>query len=97
MSRPKTTRYLICYDIRCDERRGRVAALLEDHGTRVQYSVFECDLDQRTLLKVRRGLMRQMDQGTDSVRIYILCRRCEAGVDYFGTGPILGDDNVVIV
>ncbi len=97
MSRPKTTRYLICYDIHSDERRGRVATLLEDHGTRVQYSVFECDLDQRTLLKVRRGLLRHMDQSTDNVRIYILCHRCEVAVDYFGTGPILSDENVIIV
>ncbi len=37
-------RWLIAYDISLDERRTRIAHLLESYGDRVQYSVFVVDL-----------------------------------------------------
>ena len=37
--------YLVCYDI-CDAKRLRqVAEICSDFGVRLQYSVFECDLN----------------------------------------------------
>lgn len=97
MSRRSTSRYLICYDIRDDKRRSEVAKVLEDFGVRVQFSVFECDLKEQAFLKLRRGLVKVMDQELDSIRMYALCRRCEAAIEIFGTGSILSDEDVVIV
>jgi len=37
---------LVSYDIPNDRRRVKIAKTLEDFGDRVQYSVFECDLEQ---------------------------------------------------
>ena len=38
--------YLVTYDITDDQRRTKVAKILEDFGDRVQYSVFEMILDR---------------------------------------------------
>lgn len=37
-------RYLMAYDIADPKRLRRVCTLMEDHGERLQYSVFLCDL-----------------------------------------------------
>lgn len=37
--------YVACYDIASDSRRARVADLLKSYGRRVQFSVFEIDVD----------------------------------------------------
>jgi CRISPR-associated protein Cas2 len=43
---------VISYDISDDGIRKKVANILLDHGVRVQYSVFECLVDAKTLDKL---------------------------------------------
>ncbi|NMG82782.1 MAG: CRISPR-associated endonuclease Cas2 [Methanosarcinales archaeon] len=43
---------VISYDISDDKKRNKVANMLLDYGTRVQYSVFECLIDAKTLEKL---------------------------------------------
>lgn len=40
-------RYLLCYDITEPERWLRIYKVVKSAGTRVQYSVFQCDLSDR--------------------------------------------------
>ena len=47
--------YTVAYDITDDKRRNRVAKILKDFGTRIQYSVFECNTDRRALLRSCRA------------------------------------------
>lgn len=49
-------RTLICYDISDDKRRRKVMGIMEGYGYRVQYSVFECDLDRRKTAELKRRL-----------------------------------------
>lgn len=44
--------YLVSYDITSDRRRRRIANLLENYGKRIQYSVFECYLDEKRYQKL---------------------------------------------
>lgn len=67
--------FLISYDISEDERRSKVADLLKDYGTRVQYSVFECRLDDEGLVKLLKKL-KPFVGTTDSIRTYYICRNC---------------------
>ena len=90
-------RYVISYDVVSDPRRTRLAHLLEDHGRRVQYSVFECELSQRQLLRLRRQMIAEVDLTTDSIRIYALCVRCRAALEVLGGGPIGGFDRVQVL
>jgi CRISPR-associated protein Cas2 len=80
--------YLISYDISVDRRRTRIAKILEGFGQRVQYSVFECDLDANQYQVLWRKLVRtiQPDEG-DSLRFYRLCAACVTNVTIVGTGP----------
>lgn len=79
---------VISYDISEDRSRTKVAKLLEDHGVRVQYSVFECLLDEATLSRLRLQLQDLIDYETDSIRIYRLCRRCQPATEILGRGTM---------
>jgi len=45
-------RYLVSYDISNPKRLRKVARSLEGFGVRLQYSVFECPLDDMRLAKL---------------------------------------------
>jgi CRISPR-associated protein Cas2 len=45
-------RYLVAYDIRDDRRLRSIAGCMEGYGTRIQYSVFVCDLSDREKVTV---------------------------------------------
>ena len=67
--------WIVSYDIPNDRRRGRVSKLLEGYGRRVQYSVFECDLDDDDKLKtLEKRLRREVDDDEDDIRLYPLNR-----------------------
>ena len=66
-------RVLVSYDISNDKNRRKVATIMEGHGFRVQYSVFECDISKAQLATLKRRLrpyVRRKDE--DSVRFYPL-------------------------
>jgi CRISPR-associated protein Cas2 len=49
--------YVISYDIPDDKRRKKIADLLEGYGQRVQYSVFECQLNREKYNDFRRFIL----------------------------------------
>jgi CRISPR-associated protein Cas2 len=62
-------RFLVAYDIRDDRRLRAVAVCMEGYGTRVQYSVFVCDLNDREKFHLRADLEERMKLTEDSVMI----------------------------
>ena len=60
-------RYLVCYDIANPKRLRRVAKLLESYGTRLQYSVFECPLDELRLEQAKSALREEINADQDQV------------------------------
>jgi CRISPR-associated protein Cas2 len=90
-------RFVICYDVVEDPRRTKVAHLLEDHGLRVQYSVFECELNEAQLIGLQQKLSELIDLTTDSIRIYRLCTTCREAVNVSGRGPIWIPERVAII
>ncbi len=88
--------YIVSYDISDDKKRNKVAKTLLDFGTRVQYSVFECILDDKLLEKMTSKLGKVVSD-QDSIRIYALCARCEGVVKVFGSGKVTKDENVFIL
>jgi len=77
---------LVSYDIPNDRRRVKIAKTLEDFGDRVQYSVFECDLEQEHFERLRRRLEKIVKEDDDNVRFYLLCASCKAKVEFLGRG-----------
>jgi CRISPR-associated protein Cas2 len=70
---------LVCYDIRDPARWRKVYKIVRGRGTRVQYSVFRCRLDQREVESMRWELAKVMDS-TDSLLIVDLCPTCAGNV-----------------
>jgi CRISPR-associated protein Cas2 len=61
------TRYLVSYDICEPKRLRRVARVLEGFGVRLQYSVFECPLDEMRLVQAKAALSDVINHDEDQV------------------------------
>ena len=88
---------VVSYDIADDRRRSRVAKLMEYFGRRVQYSVFDCILDEGKLQKLKRGLLKVIDPKEDSIRVYRLCQRDRESIEVIGRGTVREDEDVVVL
>ncbi len=86
---------VVAYDIEDDRRRTRVARILEGYGERVQYSVFECEIEERHLQRLVRSLERVMRPG-DAIRIYRM-PRSRADVLILGGKQMIESPRVIIV
>jgi CRISPR-associated protein Cas2 len=61
------TTFLVCYDITDDKRLRKVFKVCRNHGTHLQYSVFECDLSPRERTRLERELGDVINHDTDQV------------------------------
>lgn len=78
-------RIVVSYDISDDKRRSKVAKIMEGYGYRVQYSVFECELNARKLAQLKRRLRPLVNpKEWESVRFYPLCAECDKKVKVLG-------------
>lgn len=77
---------LITYDITDPKRLNNLRIFLNEFGLRTQKSVFECDIDDIALKRIRAYCRLNLDIGTDSVRIYKICTRCINKVVISGMG-----------
>ncbi|MCY3918421.1 MAG: CRISPR-associated endonuclease Cas2 [Chloroflexi bacterium] len=80
---------LVAYDVATDDSAGRrrlrrVAQACEAYGQRVQKSVFECVLSDADLELLISRLRGEMDETTDSVRIYRLREPLSRHLQTFG-------------
>jgi len=85
---------LVSYDVSTIDPEGsarlrRIAKACRDYGQRVQYSVFEIEVDpgQWTLLKQR--LCDLIDANVDSLRFYYLGRNWQRKIEHIGAKPTL--------
>lgn len=82
-------RYVVTYDVPSDRVRTRIAKLLEGYGRRVQYSVFECDLNEAHLAKLMERLRRALGANSaGTIRVYRVCQDC------IGASRVVGDADV---
>ena len=68
--------HLVVYDISDDKRRTRLHKRLQDYGSPVQYSVFECLVDGDDFEKMRKMIRRTIKPRLDQVRTYRICETC---------------------
>jgi len=69
---------LVVYDISNDRRRTKLHELLLDYGTPVQYSVFECLVNEKEEKRLHKSIRRVIRPRKDAVRFYHLCADCVA-------------------
>ncbi len=80
---------LVTYDVATVEAAGRrrlrrVAQACEDYGTRVQKSVFECQVGQKEWVQLRHRFLTEYKEGEDSLRFYYLDEACVKRTEHHG-------------
>lgn len=87
---------VICYDIPDDRRRAKVGKVLEGFGTRVQRSVFECDLTPKQIQRLKQKLGRVTKSPDDSLRYYYLCAHCIGKIEVVN-GPAVTQSQLCFI
>ncbi len=85
--------YVICFDVADKKILRHVAIQMENFGQRVQYSVFECHLDNNELEDLKIRLDTIIDKKEDHVRYYGLCNKDKPKILLDGEGSITKDDD----
>ena len=88
---------VVAYDIPDDRRRGRLHKALLSYGSPVQYSVFECLVDDKELDRLKQAVRRVIKPRLDHVRYYFLCGACQARVETTAGREVASDDEAAIV
>ena len=88
---------LITYDVQTSSSGGakrlrHVAKKCEQYGVRVQYSVFECIVDNAQLRQLEIDLEKIIDHDRDSIRIYKLGKNYKNKVTHIGAKESLKVD-----
>lgn len=82
---------IYCYDISDDSSRRKVAKLLEESASRVQYSVFETRQNAKNMYELRDKILPFLTLN-DSLRIYTIGRTGERHCEVHGSGPMIEPD-----
>ena len=80
---------LVSYDVSTTSPEGRrrlsrVAKACKDYGVRVQYSVFECDVDPAQWERLKTRLLGTYRGAEDSLRFYYLGSNWKHRVEHHG-------------
>ena len=94
---------LVTYDVSFEEGNGqrrlrRIAKTCLNYGTRVQYSVFECDIDSAQWIVFKDKLLSIYDPEADSLRFYKLGKGWRTKVEHHGAKRALDifQDDLII-
>lgn len=74
-----TVTVVAAYDVTADNRRSRLAALLQAYGDRVQRSVFLVRGESAELDELRRRAEAMLDLNEDSLYFFAQCAPCWDG------------------
>ncbi len=83
---------LVSYDVSTEgdgaRRLRRVARACLDYGQRVQYSVFEIEVEPAQWTVLKNRLCGLIDHERDSLRFYFLGKNWQRRVEHVGAKPV---------
>ncbi|MFH1018750.1 MAG: CRISPR-associated endonuclease Cas2 [Pseudomonadota bacterium] len=93
---------IISYDISTQTKEGRrrlrrVSKACLDYGQRVQYSVFECNVDPEQFARLKIRLLDVFKPEEDSLRFYFLGAHWQGRVEHHGVKPSIDMKGPLIV
>jgi len=93
---------LVTYDVESRTEAGKrrlrqVAKLCENHGQRVQLSVFECVLEPPMWLELKTRLLLAIDIERDSLRFYFLGSNWRPRIEHVGAKPAYDPEGPLIL
>ena len=85
---------LVSYDVSTTSASGqrrlrRLAKACRDYGQRVQYSVFEIEVDYAQWTFLKNRLCELIDPEQDSLRFYYLGKNWQSKVEHVGAKPVI--------
>ena len=93
---------LVAYDVNVQTAEGRrrlrrVAKICEDHGQRVQNSVFECLVEPAMWTAMKARLEEEFNPAEDSLRYYFLGKNWKRRIEHVGTKPAYDPEGPLII
>lgn len=71
---------LVAYDVANARRLRKVSEVCKDYGLRIEYSVFECDLEEQVFQTFWSRLLELIDPEEDRLISYRICAGCVADI-----------------
>lgn len=93
---------LVSYDVKTSDKGGQkrlrhVAKTCLSYGQRVQFSVFECNVDPTQWVVLRQKLIDEIDDKKDSLRFYFLGSNWRRRIEHIGAKEIVDLEAPMIV
>ncbi len=88
---------IVAYDVADNKRLAKIAKIMEDYGTRVQYSIFEIHADGAIMGEIMNRVSSVLDEKEDSVRFYPLCKNCERKTEIIGNPVYVPPEQDVMI
>ncbi|MGZ8164611.1 MAG: CRISPR-associated endonuclease Cas2 [Methylobacter sp.] len=93
---------LVTYDVSFKTETGpkrlrKIAKLCQVFGQRVQYSVFEVEVDRAQWTLLKNDLIKAMDEEEDSLRFYYLGNNWKRRVEHIGAKKVLDLNGLLLV
>lgn len=93
---------LVTYDVSTETPAGRrrlrrIARTCQDFGQRVQFSVFECEVEPAQWTRLRARLLSEFVADEDSMRFYILGANWKRRIEHHGAKPATDFDGPLII
>lgn len=85
---------LVSYDVSTEDKAGarrlrRVAKACLNRGQRVQFSVFEVEVEPALWVELKASLISIINPSVDSLRFYYLGKNWQSKVEHIGAKPVL--------
>ena len=93
---------LVTYDVSFKSEGGprrlrKIAKLCLIYGQRVQYSVFEIEVDMTQWTQLKNDLIAVMDEALDSLRFYYLGDNWERRIEHIGAKAVLDLNGLLLL
>lgn len=76
--------YLVCFDVSDDRQRRKVVKVLEEFGRRIQFSVFELEMNPADYLNLKTSLKKLQLDRDDKCFIFPIDDKCINRAFYMG-------------
>lgn len=88
---------IVVYDITDNKRRTKMFKAMKNFGTPIQFSAFECILNEKGFQEIQEIIRKIISRDKDKVRLYLLCNHCRNTITNIGTGQVTKERAVIIV
>ena len=89
--------FVVAYDMPDTKRRTKLLKTMKGYGVHTQFSLFECELDEKELEGMLARIHKIVDSKEDAVKVYRLCLDCLHHVLVIGLGRVAIEPECVII